>query len=85
MDSFKTFFRKNCYYEFAFLSTDKGDSVVIMIGSAVDQQGAVSSPSSTEMVTPTEGEGATGEMASGAASAQNVRFLYRSLGFSLTL
>ncbi|XP_053386661.1 next to BRCA1 gene 1 protein-like isoform X2 [Mercenaria mercenaria] len=49
-------------------SNDKGDSVVIMIGSAIDQQGAVSSPSS-EMVTPTEG--ATGEMASGAASAQN--------------
>lgn len=50
-------------------SNDKGDSVVIMIGSAIDQQGAVSSPDSSEMVTPTEG--ATGEIAAGAASAQN--------------
>ena len=44
-----------------------------MIGSAIDQQGAVSSTTSTEMNTPLEG--ATGEMASGAASAQNVSYL----------
>ncbi|XP_060568887.1 next to BRCA1 gene 1 protein-like isoform X2 [Ruditapes philippinarum] len=49
-------------------SSGKGDSVVIMIGSAIDQ-GAVSSPVSTD--TNTLQEGATGELASGAASAQN--------------